>query len=107
MKWIYTDLKVAYRVPEIRRKVLLGYACRVAATFLALMFAIIFAPLGLLVLIGRFIEPLASKAIDLTRMPEDWLRSRYRSLRSEVHAQMSPDQIRQRLDGRCHAATKD
>lgn len=100
MRWIYSDLKVAARVPEIRGKVLRAYGFRMAAMLLSLLFLLAFGPIALVVIVLRRLEPVGIAALDLIRAPERWLREKYRALRAEVHAIMPPEEIRERLAGR-------
>ena len=98
MKWIYKDLRVASAVPEIRRKVLQSYACKMGALVLAVATFMILLPLGILIFVASKLEGGAIRALELAQSPERHLRARSRALRDEIHAIMPPAKIRARLE---------
>lgn len=98
MKWIYKDLRVARAVPEIRKKVLQSYACKMGALVLAIATFVILLPLGILILVASKLEGGAIRALELAQSPERHLRARSRALRDEIHAYIPPAEIRARLE---------
>lgn len=99
MGWIIGDLKVAYKIPEIRGLVLRAYGLRWIRLILATVLILPLLPFAAISLVTRTLDGVAEFLLRILQAPARWVQNRFRERRDEIYRIMPREEIRRRVRG--------
>lgn len=97
MGWIIGDLKVAYRIPEIRGLVLRAYGLRWMRLILATALILPLLPFAAISLVTRRLDGVAEFLLRVFQAPARWVQTRFRERRGEIYRIIPREEIRRRV----------